>query len=251
MEGEIGHIDTQNGINLNLHENQKCEIENQHQEEAGFEGEDFNKMNFEEIKKNHMQMMNNIDINDFDNHRKTNNNNYWNNNFDFNNSNASFNNNQANLACNMLVQPPAYPPRIFPMQPFNLNINSNINPMPNPYGTNNLPPFYQMNPFTFFNSNNNASNYKADKSKPYLFVFSNTILTNPSLNQKQKSFSSDGNNNISNANKDNNNTENKNMNEEVDFTKMTRFNIKFQNPFNGSKYNNLIFLLYYFIFFSN
>ncbi len=199
-------------INCIQMENITKEIENQ---------ENIENLNFEQIKKNHMQMMNNINLNSFDAipqiPKQISNQNY-----------QYFNNNFVNNPQFSQIQTTAFfpnqinmiPMQVSPSLPFPSNGFFPPPPRAVPQifnGGNNQNYFFNCNPFAIFMQKrfdnklkNNEKNKKQEiEEKHYFFSFGNTLLTN---------------------------TQNKNPEENhgVDLTKMTRFNIKFINPFNGS-----------------
>lgn len=197
-------------------------------------------MDFEQIKKNHMQTMNNLNMSQFESNSLSNYNkapiymqNNQLNNFAYNinnNSNNNFNLNTMNyINPNIVLQGMPMPP--VPNQaPFIMptrNANLPFIPPPPRFSPanqmlmmQNKNYFFDCNPFALFMKkklisgnvyNANSEIKEQSEEKPYFFSFSNTLLTNnPNKNQDENS-------------------------KEFDLTKMTRFNVKFINPFNGSK----------------
>jgi len=190
--------------------------------------ENIENLDFEQIKKNHMEMMNNINpsifekeknlithktqpiINHFQNNQLNN----------FTNPYIGFPQSFPNITnFNNLIQinpPGAFLPNSYiPAPPRTMPQNFNINYI------------FDCNPFALFmqkkNDFTNKHKKEENEEKPYFFSFSNTLLTNKSIKGQED-------------------TE-----KVLDLTKMTRFNIKFINPFNGSK---KILIIHNFISFS-
>jgi len=211
-------------------------------------------MDFEQIKKNHMQMMNNINnmsafggdsssnynrLPDYLQHKQQN---------QSNNSPYNYNNNVNGVGLNNRnvgfqgITMPHLPNPAINMMTMSVQATANMPFAPQnafiPAPPRILPPnqmlmqnqsfFFDCNPFALFmqrkfslerntssNINNMNKKIKLDENeeKPFFFSFSNTLLANTPNKDQDES------------------------NKGIDLTKMIRFNVKFINPFNGSKPN--------------
>ena len=83
--------------------------------------------------------------------------------------------------------------------------------------------YFDCNPFAFLQINNNSNNTNTEK--PYFFSFANTLLSNVKNTQVENDEKTEEKIEENNTNKYNH----------IDYTKMSRFNIKFQNPYTKSK----------------
>ena len=236
-EEQIIKINSNNNTNtIDDTNNNKNNLENDEEIEGKVE-----EIDFEQIKKNHMLKMNNINMSTFENDSSSNfqrpnlnipQNNQYNNNFPYYQNNMNnintFGTNYQNIGFQAIQVPQVNQGMM--MMPFNNNLNipfpqqnafipppPRLGP-PNQMNMHNQNYFFDCNPFAFFMQRKTSNNYNnknakdRTEEKPFFFSFSNTLLAN---------------------NQNKNQEEN---NQGIDLTKMTRLNVKFVNPFNGSNY---------------